>query len=100
MLVTDLVQQIPLGWYRGSGAVVARLDLITSPVPSMPRKFQMAMPDKMTAREGVRRIWNWFANRLGWRKGLRYNRVKKELCSTHSSGSRDRLPRLAMRSTK
>lgn len=64
VLVTDLVQQIPQGWYRGWRALVARLDLMTAPVPSVPRKFRMAMTDKAAAREGVRRILDWPADSL------------------------------------
>lgn len=64
ILVTDLVQQIPRGWYRGWRAVVARLDLMTAPTPSVPRKFRMATTDKRAAREDVRRILEWPADRL------------------------------------
>ena len=63
-LVTDLVQQIPRGWYRGWRAVVARLDLMTAPMPSVPRKFRMAMTDKAAAREAVERILDWPSERL------------------------------------
>jgi hypothetical protein len=64
VLVTDLVQQIPRGWYRGWRAVVARLDLMTADKPSVPRKFRMATTDKSAAREGVRRILDWPADSL------------------------------------
>lgn len=64
VLVTDLVQQIPQGWYRGWRAVVARLDLMTAPVPSVPRKFRMATTDKTASRDAVRRIWNGPPNAL------------------------------------
>ncbi|SFB07813.1 protein of unknown function [Poseidonocella pacifica] len=64
VIVADLVQQIPRGWYRGWRAVVARLDLMTATKPSVPRKFRLATSDKTAAREGVRRILNWPANRL------------------------------------
>ncbi|WP_318173649.1 DUF4336 domain-containing protein [Pseudosulfitobacter pseudonitzschiae] len=64
VLVTDLVQQIPQGWYRGWRAVVARLDLMTAPVPSVPRKFRMATTDKTASRDAVRRILEWPAERL------------------------------------
>lgn len=64
VLVTDLVQQIPQGWYRGWRAVVARLDLMTGPVPSVPRKFRMATTDKAAARESLGQILAWPADRL------------------------------------
>lgn len=64
VLVTDLVQQIPQGWYRGWRAIVARLDLMTAPVPSVPRKFRMATTDKAAARMDVERILEWPSLRL------------------------------------
>jgi hypothetical protein len=64
VLVTDLVQQIPQGWYRGWRAVVARLDLMTAPVPSVPRKFRMATRDKAAARDGIERVLEWPSVRL------------------------------------
>ena len=59
VLVTDLVQQIPQGWFHGWRAIVARLDLMTAPVPSTPRKFRLAMTDKVAAREAIARILDW-----------------------------------------
>jgi len=64
VLVTDLVQQIPKGWYRGWRAVVARFDLMTADIPSVPRKFRLATTDKSAARDGVKRILDWPADRL------------------------------------
>ncbi|SFR57112.1 protein of unknown function [Yoonia tamlensis] len=64
VLVTDLLQQIPKGWFRGWRAVVARLDLMTAPVPTVPRKFRMAMTDRPAARAGAKRILEWPAQRL------------------------------------
>jgi hypothetical protein len=64
VLVTDLVQQIPRGWYHGWRAVVARLDLMTAPVPSVPRKFRVATTDRTAARVAVGRILEWPAHRL------------------------------------
>ncbi len=63
-LVTDLVQQIPRDWYHGWRAVVARLDLMTAPVPSVPRKFRMATTDRSAFRDGIRRVLEWPAERL------------------------------------
>ncbi len=64
ILVTDWVQQIPKGWYHGWRAVVARLDLMTAPTPSVPRKFRVATTDKSAARASVRKILEWPAERL------------------------------------
>lgn len=64
VLVTDLVQQIPRGWYHGWRAVVARLDLMTAPIPSVPRKFRIATTDKSAARDGIQRVLEWPTDRL------------------------------------
>ena len=63
-LVTDLVQQLPPDWYQGWRAAVARLDRMTAPVPSVPRKFRLATTDRRAAREAVERILEWPAERL------------------------------------
>lgn len=64
VLVTDLVQHIPQDWYHGWRAVVARLDLMTASVPSVPRKFRMATTDKAAAQEAVERILDWPADQF------------------------------------
>lgn len=64
VLVTDWIQQIPQGWFHGWRAVVARLDLMTAPTPSVPRKFRMATTDRDAARDSVRRILEWPADSL------------------------------------
>ena len=64
VLVTDLVQQIPRGWYRGWRAMIARLDLMTASAPSVPRKFRLATTDRATAREAIRSILKWPARSL------------------------------------
>ena len=42
LLVADLLQQMPRGWYRGWRALVAGLDGMTGPEPAVPRKFRLA----------------------------------------------------------
>lgn len=64
VLVTDLVQQIPRDWYHGWRAVVARLDLMTAPIPSVPRKFRVATTDRSAFRDGTRRVLEWPTERL------------------------------------
>ena len=57
VLVKDRVPQIPKGWFRGWRAVVARLDLMKAPVPSVPHKFRMATTAvKVAGRDAVKRI--------------------------------------------
>ena len=69
VLVTDWIQQIPQGWFHGWRAVVARLDLMTAPTPSVPRKFRMATTDRDAARDSVRRILERPADRLAMAHG-------------------------------
>lgn len=59
VLFTDLVQQFPKGWFRGWRALVARLDQMTEPEPSVPRKFRLAFTDRRAAREALARILVW-----------------------------------------
>ena len=58
-LVTDLVQHFPDDWFSGWRAVVARLDLMTAPEPSVPRKFRLAFVDRAAARSAVERVLAW-----------------------------------------
>ena len=64
ILFTDLIQHFPPGWFRGWRALVARLDLMTAPQPSVPRKFRAAFVDRAAARIAVRRILEWPAIRV------------------------------------
>lgn len=70
VLVTDLVQQMPQDWFRGWRSVVARLDLMTAPLPSVPRKFRLATTDRAAARGSVQRILHWRADRLVMAHGM------------------------------
>ena len=58
-LFTDLLQQLPSGWLSGWRAVVAKLDLMLSPEPSVPRKFRVAFTNRHAARTAVKRILAW-----------------------------------------
>lgn len=64
VLFTDLLQQMPRGWYKGWRALVARLDRMTGPEPQTPNKFRMAMRDRAAARESLARIHSWPAARV------------------------------------
>ncbi|QUS58143.1 DUF4336 domain-containing protein [Pseudovibrio brasiliensis] len=61
-LFTDLLQQFPKGWFKGWRALIARLDLMTEPTPSVPRKFRVAFRDKATACKALRKVLNWPTN--------------------------------------
>lgn len=64
VIVTDLVQQFERGWFTGWRGWVARLDLMTAAAPTVPRKFRMAFTDRAAARDAVRRILAWPADKL------------------------------------
>jgi hypothetical protein len=64
VLFTDLLQQFPPGWFRGWRAIVARLDLMTEPEPSVPRKFRTAFTDRRAARASLRRILEWPSDKV------------------------------------
>lgn len=58
-IFTDLLQQLPRGWFKGWRALVARLDLMTAAEPTVPRKFRMAFADRRAARVSLRRLLAW-----------------------------------------
>ncbi len=64
IIFTDLIQQLPKGWYSGWRAVVAKLDLMTAAEPSVPRKFRLAFRDRRAARAAVQQILAWPAQRV------------------------------------
>ncbi len=64
VLFTDLLQQLPKGWFRGWRAVVARMDLMTGPEPAVPRKFRLAFTDRPAARVALARVRDWPAERV------------------------------------
>lgn len=64
VLVTDLVQQIPQGWYHGWRALVARMDRMTGPAPAVPHKFRLAFTDRGAARAALEAVLDFPAERL------------------------------------
>lgn len=64
VLVTDLLQQFPPGWFKGWRALVARLDLMVGAEAAVPRKFRLAFTDRDAARASIRRILDWPAERV------------------------------------
>jgi hypothetical protein len=59
VLFTDLIQQFPAGSFSGWRAVVAKLDLMVSPEPSVPRKFRIAFINRRAARASLEGIFAW-----------------------------------------
>ncbi|MBP6878378.1 MAG: DUF4336 domain-containing protein [Phenylobacterium sp.] len=64
VLFTDLLQQFPPGWFTGWRALVARLDLMTQPQASVPRKFRLAFTDRRAARASLARILDWPSDKV------------------------------------
>ena len=57
-MFTDLLQQMPQGWYKGWRSLVARLYLMTGPRPQVPRKFRLAFTGRAQARaDGDHGAW-------------------------------------------
>ena len=59
VLFADLIQQIAPDRYSGWRRLVAKLDLMTAPEPSVPRKFRLAFADRSATRRTVERILAW-----------------------------------------
>jgi Domain of unknown function (DUF4336) len=64
VLFTDLIQQLPPGLFSGWRALVAKLDLMVGPEPSVPRKFRFAFTNRRAARASLRRIFAWPAQKV------------------------------------
>jgi hypothetical protein len=58
-IFTDLIQQFDAGWFKGWRSVVAKLDLMTTPEPTVPRKYRMAFRDRSMARKALEQIMAW-----------------------------------------
>jgi hypothetical protein len=59
VLFTDLLQQIPADRNSGWRAMVAKLDLMVGPEPSVPRKFRVAFTNRRAARKSLDYILAW-----------------------------------------
>jgi hypothetical protein len=58
-IFTDLIQNFEPGWFRGWRALAARLDFLTAPQPTVPRKFRVTFYNRTLARKALRRILAW-----------------------------------------
>jgi hypothetical protein len=63
-IFTDLIQHFAPGWFSGWRAIVARLDLMVAPEPSVPRKFRVAFTDRPAARASLAAIRAWPVNKV------------------------------------
>jgi hypothetical protein len=59
VLFTDLIQHFSAGWFSGWRAIVARLDLMVAPEPSVPRKFRNTFVNRRAARVSLKQILAW-----------------------------------------
>jgi hypothetical protein len=64
VLFTDLIQQLPASLLSGWRALVAKLDLMAGPEPSVPRKFRIAFANRRAARNALERIFAWPAEKV------------------------------------
>jgi hypothetical protein len=64
VLFTDLLQQLPGSSFSGWRALVAKLDLMVGPEPSVPRKFRLAFTNRRAARVSLERIFAWPAEKV------------------------------------
>ena len=63
-IFADLLQQFPRDWFKGWRGLVARLDLMVAPEPSVPRKFRVAFTDRQVARAALDHILAWPAKKV------------------------------------
>jgi hypothetical protein len=59
VLFTDLLQQFPEHWFTGWRYLMARLDRLVEPQPTVPIKFRIAFHDRRAARAAIRRVLGW-----------------------------------------
>jgi hypothetical protein len=64
VLFTDLIQQLPVSLFSGWRGLVAKLDLMVGPEPSVPRKFRFAFTNRRAARDSLQRIFAWPAEKV------------------------------------
>ncbi|MEO1732131.1 MAG: DUF4336 domain-containing protein [Pseudomonadota bacterium] len=69
VVFTDLIQQLPKGWYKGWRRVVANLDLMTGSEPAVPRKFRVAFQDRAAARTAAETVLRWKPRHLSMAHG-------------------------------
>jgi len=64
VLFTDLIQQLPVSLFSGWRGLVAKLDLMVGPEPSVPRKFRFTFTNRRAARDSLQRIFAWPAEKV------------------------------------
>jgi hypothetical protein len=64
VLFTDLIQQLPTERNSGWRAIIAKLDLMVGPEPSVPRKFRAAFTNRRAARKSLEQVLAWPAQKV------------------------------------
>jgi uncharacterized protein DUF4336 len=64
VLFADLIQQFPSDWFSGWRSIVARLDLMLAPEPTVPRKFRNTFINRRAARVSLEHILAWPAEKV------------------------------------
>jgi hypothetical protein len=64
VIFTDIIQQLPTGWFSGWRAVMAKWDLMLGPEPSVPRKFRAAFTNRRAARASLEHVLAWPAEKV------------------------------------
>ncbi|MBN9080048.1 MAG: hypothetical protein BGP04_04685 [Rhizobiales bacterium 62-17] len=64
VLFTDLLQRFPADWFTGWRGIVAKLDLMVAPEPTVPRKFRVAFTQRKAARPALSRVLSWPAEKV------------------------------------
>lgn len=59
VIFTDLIQQFEPGWFNGWRGLIAKLDKMTSPRPTVLVKYRIAFHDRSIARRAVQQILAW-----------------------------------------
>jgi hypothetical protein len=70
VLFADLIQQLPVNLLSGWRAIVAKLDLMVGPEPSVPRKFRLAFSNRRAARDSLERVLAWPAEKVLMAHGI------------------------------
>ncbi|MGI3164539.1 DUF4336 domain-containing protein [Pseudooceanicola sp. 200-1SW] len=64
VLVADLMQNLPRGWFGGWREQIARLDGILGEDPRVPWRFRLSFLDRKAARAAIGQVLDWRADQL------------------------------------
>lgn len=64
VLFTDLIQNFPRGWFKGWRAIVGKLDRLVGAEAQVPQKFRVAFVKRSAARDALKRILAWPAEKV------------------------------------